>query len=237
MKIIAHRGASDYHTENTLAAFHTAIQMGVDGIELDVRLTKDGVPVISHDATINRLSNGKGYIHQMTLHELKQFRFQHASLPKSEPAEIATLEEVFQLIGDEELELHIELKNGPVFAKYLEEKVLQLSAAYQMEERVIYSSFDHDCLKRIATLNSQAKIAPLFYANLLHFFDYIDQIGLDIHSIHPTHYYVTDEMIAQAHARGILVHLYTVNNAKTAKKYADMGVDGIMTDDPLILRG
>ncbi len=236
MKIIAHRGASDYQTENTLAAFEDALQMKADGIELDVRLTKDGIPVISHDATINRLSNGKGYIHHMTLHELKQFRFGHKAFSRGKYAEIATLEEVFHLIGDHQLDVHIELKNGPVIPEDLEEKVLQLSHFYQMEDRVIYSSFDHQSLERIATLKPDAKIGLLFYGRLLHLFDYVDHIGIDVQSIHPNYYYVNEEMITKAHERGLHVNPYTVNDVKTAEKLQTMGVDGIITNDPYILR-
>lgn len=79
LKIIAHRGASTYAPENTLPAFKKAIEQESDAIELDVRLTKDGVPVICHDATINRTSNGKGYIHKLTIKQLKNL----TSVPNS----------------------------------------------------------------------------------------------------------------------------------------------------------
>src|SRR5699024_5745889 len=122
MKIIAHRGASTYAPENTLAAFQKALDQQANGIELDVRLTKDNVPVICHDATVNRTSNGKGYIHNMTVSQLKKLDFGASFSNKYKGEMIPTLEETLTLIGDASITLHIEIKNGPIIPKYLEQK-------------------------------------------------------------------------------------------------------------------
>lgn len=234
MDIIAHRGASTYAPENTIAAFQRALDQQADGIELDVRLTKDDIPVICHDATINRTSNGKGSIHSLPLQALKKYDFGSYFHKKYKKETIPTLEEVLQLTKNSDTTLHIELKNGPVIPKTLEQRVLELIFQYGMQERVVYSSFDHLSLQRVVELDPQAKIGLIFHMNLVHLFDYIAHTEIPVHSIHPNHFYVTDEMVQQAHKRGMRVNLYTVNNRKLAETYKKMGVDGIITNDPLL---
>lgn len=236
LKIIAHRGASSYAPENTLPAFEKAIKQEADAIELDVRLTKDNVPVVCHDATINRTSNGKGYIHQLTVDELKKFDFGCKFSNKFKHVKIPTLEEVLTLLQDYPITLHIEIKNGPIIPKNLERKILELIYRYDFENRVVYSSFDHVSLQRLSKLDPQAKIGLLFHINLINLFQYVDQTGLNIHSIHPNHFYVTEEMISEAKERNIDVNIYTVNNKKMAQTYKKMGVDGLITNDPLIFK-
>lgn len=236
LKIIAHRGASTYAPENTLPAFKKAIEQESDAIELDVRLTKDGVPVICHDATINRTSNGKGYIHKLTIKQLKKFDFGSKFSSKFKDVTIPTLEEVLQMLQRHPITLHIELKNGPIIPKNFEQKVLEVVYQYDYERNVIYSSFDHVLLKRLSRIDPQAKIGLLFHMNLIDLFQYVDQTGLSIHSIHPNYFYVTDDMIAEANKRNICVNIYTVNSKKTALSYQEMGVNGMITNDPLILK-
>lgn len=236
MKIIAHRGASSYAPENTLIAFEKAIEKRSDGIELDVRLSKDGIPVICHDATINRTSNGKGYIHNLTVDQLKQYDFGSFYDKKYKRETIPTFEEALQLIGQHEVMLHIELKNGPTIPPNLEQKVLELVYTYNFQHRVVYSSFDHLSLKRLAILDPQAKIGLIFHMNLIHLFDYIRNTGINVHSIHPNYFYVTEEMIRDAKALCLDVNIYTVNNRKMALHYQKLGVDGLITNDPLLLQ-
>lgn len=235
MNIIAHRGASHYAPENTLAAFEKALEQKADGIELDVRLSKDGVPVINHDATINRTSNGKGFIHSQTLEQLKSYDFGSHFSRKFRHEKIATLEEVLELVRDTDITLHIELKNGPLIPDDLEANTLELIYKYHMENKVIYSSFDHHSLQRLHKLDPRAKISLLFHINLLNFFDYVDHTGLPVYGLHPNHFYVTEEMIAGAKERNMQLNVYTVNNKKMAKHYQQLGIDGLITNDPLIL--
>lgn len=235
MKIIAHRGASTYAPENTLAAFQKALDQQADGIELDVRLTKDNVPVICHDATVNRTSNGKGYIHNMTVSQLKKLDFGASFSNKYKGEMIPTLEETLTLIGDASITLHIEIKNGPIIPKNLEQKIVELVYKYGFEDRVVYSSFDHHSLQRLSEIDPRAKIGLLFHINLIHLFEYIENTGLRVHSIHPNHFYVTEEMIEEAHKRNIEVNIYTVNNKAMALSYQQMGIDGLISNNPLIL--
>lgn len=236
MDIIAHRGASTYRPENTLAAFQKALELGVNAIELDVRLSKDDIPVVCHDSTINRTSNGKGYVHRMPLHKLKKYDFGSHFNKKYKKEKIPTLEEVLQLVGSHSVLLHIELKNGPNIPENFESNVLEVIYRYNFQKRVVYSSFDHLSLERLSTIDPQAKIGLLFHINLIHLFDYIDNTGLSVHSIHPNHFYVTKEIIEEAQQRHIEVNIYTVNNRKWALNYKRMGVNGLITNDPLIIK-
>lgn len=236
MDIFAHRGASTYAPENTLAAFKKALEMKADGIECDVQLSKDGVPVICHDFTIDRTSNGSGYIQDLTLAQLKQYKF-YGKFKKSFPNEtIPTLEEVLQLVSGHGITLNIELKFGPLPQEHLEEKVLALVAQYNYQDKVIYSSFNHQSVQRLATLEPDARIGLIFHINLISLFDYLDNTGLNLYSIHPNYIYVTKEMIIEAKERNLKVFTYTINNRKAALHYKDLGIDGIITNDPLLLK-
>lgn len=235
MRIIAHRGASMYAPENTLSAFKKAIEFKADSIEFDVRLTKDDIPVVIHDATINRTSNGKGYVHNLTLDELKSYDFGAKFSSQYKNEQIPTLKEVLELVKDHPIDLNIELKNGPTIPENLELNVLKRVNHYKLETRTLFSSFDHESLNRLSLLNKNLNFALIFHINLINPFQYIDQIPFRLKSIHPNHFYVTKEMVDLAHERDIQINSYTVNDKKLAKQYKLLGIDGLITNDPLIL--
>lgn len=234
LNIIAHRGASMYAPENTLSAFKKAIKQNAQSIELDVRLTKDNIPVVIHDATINRVSNGKGFVHNLTLDELKTYDFGKKFSSQFANEQIPTLQEVLELVKDYEIAINIELKNGPIIPKDLELNVLKLVNHYKLEKRTLFSSFDHESLYKLSLLNKKLNFALIFHINLINLFNYIDHVPFPIKSIHPNHFYVTEEMVKFAHERNIKVNCYTVNNKDLAEQYKSIGVDGLITNDPLI---
>ena len=141
-KVWAHRGASGYAPENTLDAFRKAVEMGADGIELDVQMTKDGELVVIHDETIDRVSNGKGWVKDYTYEELKKFNFNktHQEYTKEE---IPTLEQVYRLIKPTNLTINVEIKTGIYFYPGIEEKLYLLEKEKGMQGKIIYSSFNH----------------------------------------------------------------------------------------------
>src|SRR5699024_4175305 len=131
MFIMAHRGASGFAPENTMAAFKKALEADADCIELDVRLTKDGAPVVIHDSLINQTSNGgQAFVHNWQLAELATSDFGAWLSPEYAGEFIATLEEVLQLIQSSEMQVHIEIKDGPIIPDDLEERVLDLLYEY-----------------------------------------------------------------------------------------------------------
>ena len=121
-----HRGASGYAPENTMAAFEKAVEMGADGIELDVQLTKDGELVVIHDETIDRVSDGSGWVKDFTYAKLIKHNFNRTH-PEYEHAQIPTLEEVYALIKPTDLTINVEIKTGVVFYPEIEERVLDLT--------------------------------------------------------------------------------------------------------------
>ena len=141
-KVWAHRGASGYAPENTLEAFQKAIEQNADGIELDVQMTKDGELVVIHDETIDRVCEGSGWVKDFTYGKLCRFHF-NKTHPEYEHAQIPTLEEVYALIKPTDLTINVEIKTGVVFYPEIEKRVLELTARMGMEERVLYSSFNH----------------------------------------------------------------------------------------------
>lgn len=233
MRIIAHRGASGYTPENTMAAFQKAVEINADSIELDIRLSKDGIPVICHDAKIKRTSNGTGFVHELTLAELKQYDFGSWYGDEFTEERIPTLEEVLLFLKDQDITINIEIKNGPIIQPGIEKKMLDLVYKYGFEDRVWISSFDHQCLHRVAALDKDIKIGFIFHMNLINIFDYIDNSGIEPYSIHPNYFYITEEMIAEAHRRNYKVFAYTVDDEKVGKQYFDMGVDGMVTNKPI----
>ena len=151
-QVWAHRGASAYAPENTLEAFRLAAEMGADGVELDVQLSRDGELVVAHDETIDRVSSGTGYIKDYTLAQLKKLSFNRL-FPKFKDARIPTLKEVYELLKPAGLTVNVELKTGIILYPEIEEKILALTASMGMEDRVIYSSFCHPSLVRLKAVS------------------------------------------------------------------------------------
>ena len=140
--IWGHRGASGYAPENTLPAFKMAADMGADGVELDIQMTKDGEIVVCHDEAIDRTSSGKGWLKDFTFEELRRLDFSNGN-SAYEGVKIPTMEEVFDLLEPTGLLINIEIKTGIVFYEKIEEKILELTKRKHWEDRVIYSSFNH----------------------------------------------------------------------------------------------
>jgi len=231
MKLVAHRGFSGQYPENTMIAFEKAVEEKYDQIELDVRLSKDSVPLVIHDATINRTSNGgRKFVHDLTIEELKKYDFGSWFDRKFQGERIATLEEVLQLLEKEEISINIELKNGPIIPLNLEEEVLKLVRKYNMQDRTLYSSFDHQSVLRLYKLDPTIKVGLIFHINLVNVFDYINSLDMEVYSIHPNYFYVTEKMAIEAKKSGLKLNVYTVDDIKLARELEKIGVDSLITN-------
>ncbi|MDZ7689984.1 MAG: glycerophosphodiester phosphodiesterase family protein [Balneolaceae bacterium] len=145
--IIAHRGASAYYPENTMAAFRGAVDMGAEMIELDILLSKDGVPVAFHDARLGSHTNGSGRLENYTLEQLKQLDAGAWFDAKFTGQRIPTLDEVLEFAKGK-IALNIEIKTEAVTDELhggVEEKSIALVQKYGMEDHVLFSSFDYTC--------------------------------------------------------------------------------------------
>ncbi len=226
MNIIAHRGYSAKAPENTLAAFQLAMDTGADVIELDVTLTKDGIPIVIHDDTLNRTTNGKGLVLAMTLKDLKKLDAGSWFNPSFSEEKLPTLEEVLQLVN-KKIIVNVEIKKES--AMKIEEKVLEIVSKYGMESMVFISSFAHNSLFKIKELNPEIPTGYL----IDHSINEIDQRNIE--KLQPSAIHLPINKITQADMDfalmyNIPVRIYTVNNVAQMKRAQDLCVDGIFTD-------
>lgn len=162
MKIWAHRGCSQRYPENTMLAFKKAVELqNLEGIELDIQLTKDGQIVVCHDERVERTTDGIGNIRDYTLAELKQLRIDAGPYPYQV---IPSMEEVFELLGQRlktGLKLNIELKNSLYPYDGMEEKIIDMVHRNKFEKAVVYSTFYGKSLEKIKSIDSEAELGIL----------------------------------------------------------------------------
>lgn len=232
-EIFAHRGASGYAPENTLEAFRLAMEQGADGMELDVHLTKDGEVVVIHDETLDRTSNGHGNVRDYTLEKLKKFSF-HNHMEKYQGVQIPTLKEVLNLVKNSCMKVNIELKTGIYWYEGIEEKTMDIVKTIGMEDRVIYSSFNHYSIQKVLEQNSDAETAYLFSDVPLNMEKYAKDTG--VKGLHPAVYHLKMADFLETYMKsGLKVRVWTVNNKEDMKMFIDAGVDAIITNYPDII--
>jgi len=229
-RVIAHRGASHHAPENTLPAFEKVLEIGADGLELDVHLSKDGHLVVIHDENVKRTSNGRGYVKDLTLDELKGLDFGSWFSKDFRGTRIPTLEEVMDLLKGWKGLLNIEIKSGPVEYPGIEEKLIALMKKYKFEDQVIFSSFNHYSLRKVKELNPGMKIGLLYMSGLVEPWHYARRLGAE--ALHPSFYNIIPEMVKGCKEYGILLHPFTVDRPSQIEALMRAGVDGVITNRP-----
>ncbi|MBI3915135.1 MAG: hypothetical protein HY327_13240 [Chloroflexi bacterium] len=243
--VIAHRGGAGLAPENTLASFKNGLALDVDVLEMDTHLTKDGIVVVFHDATIERTTDGKGRVADFTLAELQKFNAaaQYAG-GTTEKQSVPTFAQVLDLAKPTRARIEVEIK-VPVPGRYagIEQKLLDEIAARAMLERVQVSSFDFGVLKDLKTLNPRVTTVALLSLDYFRAVDInqparvIDQIrALDAAFIAVNKDLLTPALVQEAQKRGIQVEVWTVDREEEMKKFAEMKVDGIISNRPDILK-
>lgn len=228
--IWGHRGASGHAPENTLPAFKLAADMGADGVELDIQQTKDGVIVICHDETIDRTSNGAGWLKDFTFDELRALDFSNGNAAY-EGVKIPTMEEVFDLLAPTGLIINIEIKTGIVFYDRIEENILELVKRKGWEDRVIYSSFNHYSVCKIKKLNPEAKVGLLYADGPIDMPGYGKRLGAE--ALHPAFYNLQYPGFMEDCRRNDLeVNVWTVNTDAELLLCKEYGVNAIITNYP-----
>lgn len=228
--IWAHRGASAYAPENTMHAFKLARDMGADGLEIDVHLTKDNHLVVCHDETVDRCSDGTGRIIDKTLEQLLKLNISKC-FNKFMPAKIPTLLQVLEFARDSKLTVNIELKTDKIMYRNIESKVLDLVNRLNMNDQVIYSSFNHYSIKLIKQMEPRANIGILYTEAMIDPCLYACHLGAA--AIHP--YYLTlmvPETVEGCRKHGVKIHTWTVNDKEHIAWMLKEGVDAIITDRP-----
>ena len=212
--IWGHRGAASCAPENTLESFALAADQGADGIELDIQLTRDGQTVVCHDETLERDKTHPEYAH----------------------ARIPTLREVYQLVKSTGLMVNVELKTGIFHYEGMVDGALELTAAEGMEDRVIYSSFNHHTLVELKKKNPSVKTGLLYSDEAIGVHEYARKVvGTD--ALHPALYHMQDmEYVKKAHALGLATRVWTVDEELYIKLLLQMGVEGIITNRPALAR-
>lgn len=229
-KNFAHRGFSGKYPENTMLAFRKAIEVGVDGIELDVHLSADGVPVIIHDETVNRTCAAEGRVGRLTLEQLRELDASYLWRGQVGPCPIPTLKEYCELVAQLPLVTNIELKTNICEYPGVEEKVLELIRAYGLEERVIISSFNHFSVLRMQKLAPELKYGLLSESWLVGAGKYVHDLGIPCY--HPIYGNLTEEHVADLKAYGLEINTFTVNTEEDVKRLAALGVDGVIGNYP-----
>ncbi|HMK06105.1 MAG TPA: glycerophosphodiester phosphodiesterase family protein [Flavobacterium sp.] len=219
---IGHRGAKGYLPENTLASFQKALDLGVDGVELDVHLSSDGEIIVIHDETIDRTTGAKGFVNALSLRELKGF-------PIENELEIPTLAEVFDLIN-QQCFINVELKGNGTAApvvKLIENYISEKNWNY---EDIIVSGFDWNALQEVAHLNPKIRIGILTATDLELAIGFAEFIHA--YAVHPYFHLLTAQNTIQMQQKGFRVFPWTVNESEDLQKIKSFRVDGIITDFP-----
>lgn len=238
MIIIGHRGASGYAPEHTFASWDLALRLGVDYIEQDLQMTRDGELVVMHDPTLDRTTNGSGNVIDRSLAEIADLDAGSWFSPEFAGAAIPALRDVFQKYGHG-ASYYIETKN-PEEAPGMEEKLLALLAEFELRDpavekwQVLIQSFSAPSLLKIRELDAALPLIQLIgkeysSADIRAVLPQISAHAVGIGPAHPT---VDAELVAAAHDLGLVVHPYTVNEPADLERMVALGVDGVFTDYP-----
>ncbi len=230
--VFGHRGASHAAPQNTLAAFRRAVEMGADGVELDVHLSADGVPVVIHDEKVDGTTDGQGLVTAKPLAELKELDAGSKFDPKFAGERIPTLEEVLAEVGNR-LRVNIELKDYSWSDRGLESRVAALVQRMGLAERVWFSSFNPAGLMRVR------KYAPTIPCGML----YDETMPLPLRNLwlapltphealHPHYSMITEAWARKTHRLGLWISTWTVDDPEVALKMAEWKVNVVITNEP-----
>lgn len=237
-RVIAHRGFSGEAPENTMAAFRKAVEVKADMMELDVLLSKDGQVVVIHDDTLERTTNGLGYVADTNYEELARLDAGTWFHPEFEGETIPLLRDVL-LFAKGRILVNIEIKTeawSPNTFEGIAAKVISLVDELGMRDRVIISSFDSRILKQVRQLDSEIKTATLYNEDARGDLRPLVLVA-DDHSngFNLSKSEVSSRVVEDCHSQGIPVSVYTVNTAEMMDFILRMGVDAIFTDQPDVM--
>jgi glycerophosphoryl diester phosphodiesterase len=237
----AHRGSSARAPENTLLAFEAAIEDGADAIECDVRRTLDGVPVVLHDATLDRTTTGRGPLAGTTLRELRRLDAGTWFARHFRGARVPTLAETLDLCrGRAGLNLEMKLDGLPggragrlAEAQALAPAVARVVAQSRFDGYLVVSSFDRKALEAFRATSPGALLGFLVSRSTAAVGAVHRRVGL--HAVHPHRRLASAPRLRAIHRRGLLAYVWGVDDAETIVRLARDGADGAMTDDPLLV--
>ncbi|WP_078382167.1 glycerophosphodiester phosphodiesterase [Sutcliffiella halmapala] len=247
--VIAHQGGELLAPSNTMVAFKQAAEMGVDVIETDIHITKDGHLVAIHDATVDRTTDGTGAVADLTLEEIQAldagFHFQDLERNfsyRGQGVYIPTVEEIFQEFGNMRIEIEIKDSNPPEQYEEMAQKLWELTKQYKMEDKLLVAAFDQEIIRtfdryandRVAIAGGRQEIKKymilhkLFVRNL--YYPEVDSFQIPLkESIFDL---TNKRFIQDAQRRGIQIHYWTIDDKETMRTLIEKGADGIITNRP-----
>jgi len=229
-RVWAHRGARTEAPENTLPAFERALDLGADGIEFDVRLTSDGIPVVIHDATVDRTTVGHGPVIAQSLAQLRKLEAS-AGMAGFRGVAIPTLTEVLDLVALTNIDINIELKDSVASHHELEEQVLSAIELHGMADRTVLSSFNPASLSSLQRLGATSELALILRG--VRFRPWAGAKRSGASAIHiQVNRSITPHFVSRAHAAGISVRPWIVNSETEIDRMFRIKVDAIFTDIP-----
>ncbi|MGB8646584.1 MAG: glycerophosphodiester phosphodiesterase family protein [Anaerolineae bacterium] len=244
--VFGHRGAAAVAPENTIAAFLRARDLGADGVELDVTLTRDRVPVVIHDDTVDRTTNGHGLIRNMTILEVKQLDAGSWKSPKYRGEQIPTLAEVLDALADwvnpaspsrmPRGMINVEIKSMGLGTDGVEREVVNLIGRMNLESRILISSFNPLALERVKQLNPRLQRGLLYETDMPF---YLRRAWLRFlaapHALHPDHQMIDQAYMQWARRKHYAVNTWTVDDPAEAKRLAALGVEILISNQPDVI--
>lgn len=218
--VTGHRGAGFLEPENTIKSMLRAIELGVDQIEIDTHLTKDRKIAVIHDSTLDRTTNGHGFVGDYTLAELKR-------LDAGKGERIPTLQEIIDVIRGR-VTLQIELKELDV-TDHVVKEVMENKLA----EEVVISSFWHQAVKRVKEINPKIETGVLFTCSPVDAVQLARNAKAD--AIHPNLNYIDSSMVSEAHRHGLKLRVWNADDERQMSRIINLGVDALGSNRPDLL--
>ncbi len=230
--ITGHRGAAALAPENTLAGIQKAVESGIKWIEIDTQLSADKIPVIIHDKTVKRCTNGKGRVGDLTLAELRVLDAGSWFSNEFKGETIPTLEEALLACQEHNLNMNLEIKiHNEHEVKPLVEKVVETVKHLNFPiEKLLFSSFSQNALVHCQTLYPEVRRGFITARKPSNMLDTIKP--LDLYSLHIDHRILNEKLAKSIKETGLKLMIWTLNDPKKVDKFTAWGVNNIITDKP-----
>ena len=231
VKAIAHRGFSSRYPENTMLAFRRALELGADGAEFDVQLSRDGVPVVFHDENLARICGDERLVKDLTLDELSRFDISCRFKGEYPAQRIPTLEEYFSLVRDRDFFSILEFKTAIFEYDGIERMVVDSIRRFHLEDRVVLSSFNHYTLLRCKAIAPELPCGILYECRIAEPQDYCKRLGMEY--LHPDYRFLNDAELEKYERAGVKTNPWTVDgDAEIRYLLSRKNIFAIMSNKP-----
>ena len=234
--LVGHRGAAGHAPENTMASFECAQNMGAEFVECDIHLSRDKEVIVMHDERVERTTDGAGLIKDLTLAQIKRLDAGKWHSKKFKGEKVPTLKELLSWAKHKtskhgyQMGVAVEIKNEPVRYLDIAERLVEVLEETGMSQRVIVISFDHGIVKRVKIVDKRIATGILYNEPME---DPIQRaFDMKAEAIFPRRHMITKELVRKAHAEGLAVATWTVNEPAEMKKIIACGIDAIASNFP-----